>query len=885
MYQIISFIILLLITHCSDSTQFNSNSSQETSILIVGKLIFQNEYDPKNVSLKIPSTPFETHPDSLGNYTLSVSLDSIQKSKIDLSITSKYLTVEINKQMLDQIAFEDWNDTVPDLIFTQYNIRGYLYSDSNFSKYVQINVSKNDTLFTSHDIWYDSSNYTYSGFWYTAPISAGDSATIFISVLDSSKTTLFQSDTISINNLTGDIEFPDIIVGELPEIINVTINDLPQVGDTIEASIIYSNTNWNKITIPVYQWYRDNLPLKGANSTHYLVTSSDSGSVLSFSVQTIMGIKDSTRSEAFVANASLPAYKTPQFTGSIEGDVEKVHYIIATITTIDTSVNTPLILSEDNYSYSSDLRRVLDFPFDSASVQISLLDINSKTIQVLNPVSLGRNRGSITIPKTKIGTPPSISNLKLSGVSKNCSQLEVTYDYYDNENDPEGEPIIQWFIDNKELLYSNAISANRRIFSLDENFAGSQISVKVTPIALSGYFLKGITTQSETTDSIESHTYPLIRNVKITREFPSSPILKANFDFYAPEGDSLLGVRYYWHVGGDIIRGDSAYEVLPENNIGESIMVDITAWSLTPYGGSCKSNQQTASIYIFTSTSNVEAHNVFISGDIIPGNTLIGQYEYFHHQGIPEGASQFEWYCDDVLIPNAQSKSYTITNSDTCTITFKITPYSTDLIHNKGLEQQANLPFYSQVTDERDGQVYKSTMIAGRTWLTQNLNYSGDDSHGNRTFELGECQGTKIPVDSDLCSITGRTYSSNEANGTNSTPQDQELCPHGWHQATASNWFALANSFENYTNASHADILRSDNSFRNLSGFSVIGATSWWTPSYSSRCYSIWDSYSGAGCGGNEFYYISDSIFDVGHEQGIIGGPEYPDRHIRCVKD
>jgi uncharacterized protein (TIGR02145 family) len=100
---------------------------------------------------------------------------------------------------------------------------------------------------------------------------------------------------------------------------------------------------------------------------------------------------------------------------------------------------------------------------------------------------------------------------------------------------------------------------------------------------------------------------------------------------------------------------------------------------------------------------------------------------------------------------------------------------------------------YDSITDARDGQVYKTVVIGGRTWMAQNLNYHRSTG---ATDAVGVCNGDSAAY----CDIYGRMYTWSEAMGVNdsfqSVPlnapsQHRGICPSGWHVPSDSEWNAL----------------------------------------------------------------------------------------------
>lgn len=114
---------------------------------------------------------------------------------------------------------------------------------------------------------------------------------------------------------------------------------------------------------------------------------------------------------------------------------------------------------------------------------------------------------------------------------------------------------------------------------------------------------------------------------------------------------------------------------------------------------------------------------------------------------------------------------------------------------------------YGSLTDERDGQKYKTVEIEGRYWMAQNLNY--DDKYEKIATPLDK-ENKPMPVEYGKLYTWGIAmdtagYFSTEAKGCgygidcSSLTHARGICPKGWHLPDSTEWeslLAYAKSFE-----------------------------------------------------------------------------------------
>ena len=103
---------------------------------------------------------------------------------------------------------------------------------------------------------------------------------------------------------------------------------------------------------------------------------------------------------------------------------------------------------------------------------------------------------------------------------------------------------------------------------------------------------------------------------------------------------------------------------------------------------------------------------------------------------------------------------------------------------------------YGLMTDERDGQIYKTVTIGTQTWMAQNLNYTPPTVFYNQTDIVQRnnwCGGKHVQNRKHGdCAIFGKLYThaaafDSSAQEQNSNPK-QGICPNGWHVPSTGEW-------------------------------------------------------------------------------------------------
>ena len=113
-------------------------------------------------------------------------------------------------------------------------------------------------------------------------------------------------------------------------------------------------------------------------------------------------------------------------------------------------------------------------------------------------------------------------------------------------------------------------------------------------------------------------------------------------------------------------------------------------------------------------------------------------------------------------------------------------------------ENLPNAVFGDNLVDQRDNHVYRTVVVAGMTWMAENLNFVDTVGYATLRGQTG-CYNNE----EKNCSIGGRIYTwsatmnldakwnNADASTTIDAPYHQGICPNGWHVPNKSEWEIL----------------------------------------------------------------------------------------------
>jgi len=149
------------------------------------------------------------------------------------------------------------------------------------------------------------------------------------------------------------------------------------------------------------------------------------------------------------------------------------------------------------------------------------------------------------------------------------------------------------------------------------------------------------------------------------------------------------------------------------------------------------------------------------------------------------------YYFDPSIVPGTSQVNYVISYKYTNQYNCPATTTTTIPLTVRG----PNPACGSSMTDYRDGTSYRTSLVAGKCWMMENLRY-GSTLIPTTKAQTDNCTTERYCLSSDVnCSTYGGLYQWDELiqYGQISGPDYQGVCPPGWHVPSSLDWQNLIN--------------------------------------------------------------------------------------------
>ena len=467
-----------------------------------------------------------------------------------------------------------------------------------------------------------------------------------------------------------------------PTASNVSISGIPQVGEVLTGSFIYADAENDPAGASTFRWLRGETPIDGATAQRYTLGAADQGALVRFEV-TPVAQRGSSPGETAISAVVGPVTRNAPPTASnvlILGTAEVGRVLTGRYTYADADGDlegastfrwlrgtTPIAGATDQ-SYAlvaADERALIRFevtPVARSGPPPGL----AATSDAVGPV----------IPKPAAPTPPTASNVLISGTSRVGQVLTGSYTYADSEGDLEGASTFRWVRDNVAIAGATAKS-----YALAAPDEGALIRFEVTPVAESGPS-PGLAVTSNPVGPVTAApnppTPPTASSVFISGTPRVGQVLTGSYSYADVEGDSEGASTFRWLRDNVVIASATArsyalvaadegtlvrFEVTPVAESGPSPGLAVTSAPVGPVTPDPDA------------TTPPTASSVFISGAPQVGQVLTGNYTYADTEGDLQGASTFRWLRDRTPIAGATAQTYTLVVADQgAMVSFEVTP-------------------------------------------------------------------------------------------------------------------------------------------------------------------------------------------------------------------
>jgi hypothetical protein len=517
----------------------------------------------------------------------------------------------------------------------------------------------------------------------TNPIAGATGLSYTVKAADSGSNLVFEVTPVAAQGTLRGLpksSAPVTVKNSAPEAKSVTlalqsgVTPPPKVNDVLIASYTYFDADGDTQGVSAIRWLSNSAPIVGAQGLSYTLLAGDSGKTISFEITpkaasgVLSGI--ATLSNGIVIGNSAPT-ATKVSIAPITAQVKT--QLTASFTYADLD-NDPQGASI--YEWSNGGSAVIG----TGSTYIVAASDAHKTLSVkVTPVS---TNGGAGIAATSIGlvianSPPSIASVAISssdpGKAYTGLTLSAGYVFQDPDGDSEGSSIYQWFYDGTTPAPIGG--ATLRTYLVTGADIGKALTVQVTPKDI---FAQAAGTPVTSPSITPVNLAPVASNVVLHGNAVNQvgEVLNVTYDRADLEGDAepLTGSAIQWLRNTVAIGGaTSKVYTLTTADLGKTIAAQVTPLSLT---GTSPGLPKVSNSVVPNSAP--VAQTVSLTASAVPAVTdtvLTANYQYFDVEGDLEGATTMRWLRNNVAIPGAQNKTYSVTSADAGqTIVYEVTP-------------------------------------------------------------------------------------------------------------------------------------------------------------------------------------------------------------------
>ena len=515
-----------------------------------------------------------------------------------------------------------------------------------------------------------------------------------------------------------------------PVATSVNITGTTEVGQVLTGNYNYFDAENDPEGTSTFQWYRGATPIASATALTYTLVTADAGQMISFEVTPVAssGASPGVAVQSAAVGPILPANTPPTATGvTITGTIEVGQLLTGNYTYNDAD-NDPegattfrWLRNGNAIAGATAITYTLVAADEGALIRFEVTPVATSGVLTGSPV-LSPQVG----PILPANTAPTASAVSISGTTQVGQVLTGNYTYSDADNDPEGTSTFRWLRNGNAIVGATAIT-----YTLVAADVGANIIFEVTPVATSGVLVGNPVQSPQVGPVIPANSPPVATGVSITGTLEVGQTLTGNYTYSDPDGDPEGVSLYRWLRNGVTIGGATAQTyTLVAADQGTTISFEVTPVAVS--GVLVGAPVESPGVGPIGAANTIPtASNVSISGIPEVGQILTGLYTYFDAEGDLEGASQYRWFRNGLVIAGATFQTYTLAViDDGALITFEVTPVASSGA-SPGSPVQS--PAVGPILPANTAPTATGVSISGTTEVGQTLtgNYTYNDADGD----------------------------------------------------------------------------------------------------------------------------------------------------------